>query len=92
MDRMVWRISRGDRVAEVGEDGDLAGDPGLVGELRELLTEPITVYRRGTVAAAAGDAAAAIELRPGDRRYVVARIRTLCSPGSGYSITEVAWR
>jgi len=92
MQLMVFRIAFGEQVAEVGEDGSLEGHPELVAELRRRLAEPVTVYPRGTVAPAAGAEPAPLELRPGDGRYVVARIRTLCTPGSDYSVTEVEWR
>ena len=89
---MVFTIAHGERIAEVGEDGSVDGDPDLCGDLRERLREPVTVYARGTVAPAPGGPASLVELRPGDGRYVVARIRTLCAPGSEYRVADVAWR
>lgn len=92
MNLMVFTIARGERIAEVCEDGSVNGDPDLCGELRERLREPVTVYAQGTVAPPPGKPASAVELRPGDGRYVVARIRTLCAPGSEYRVAEVDWR
>ncbi|HXA27898.1 MAG TPA: hypothetical protein VN193_04035 [Candidatus Angelobacter sp.] len=87
MDTLVWTIARGEHSAQVGEDGEMDGDAELVALLRERLAEPITVYRHGTVE---GDGA--IEMQPGDRRYVVARIRTLCSEDAGFEIVGCDWR
>ena len=90
MDTLVWTIARGDLIAHVGEDGTIDGDPDLVAMLRDRLGEPVTVYRTGTVSAGAG--ADPIELRPGDGRYVVARIRTLCDGRSEFEIVDCDWR
>ena len=95
MDTLIWTIAHGDLVARVDEDGTIDGDADLVAVLRERLAEPVTVYRRGTIAAAgeaAGPEGAPIELRPGDGRYVVARIRTLCASGAGFEILDCDWR
>ena len=88
----MWTIARGDMVARVAEDGSIDGDPNLVALLRERLAEPVTVYRRGTVDTGEGPRAGAIELRPGDGRYVVARIRLLCASGGEFEIVECDWR
>lgn len=90
MDTLVWTIARGDLVARVGEDGTIDGDPRLVAILRDRLSEPVTVYRSGTVGATGG--ADPIELLPGDGRYVVARIRSLCDVGSEFEIVDCDWR
>ena len=87
MDMLVWTIARGEHTARVGEDGEIDGDADLVALLRERLAEPTTVYRRGTVRGSG-----AIELQPGDRRYVVARVRTLCDGASEFEITGCEWR
>jgi hypothetical protein len=87
MDTLVWTIARGEHSARVGEDGEVDGDDELVTVLRERLSEPITVYRRGTV-----QGSHAIEMQPGDRRYVVARIRTLCNDDAGFEIIDCDWR
>lgn len=90
MDTLVWTIARGELVAKVGEDGTIDGDPDLVAVLRDRLAEPVTVYRSGTVSPGGGTDP--IELRPGDGRYVVARIRTLCDAGSEFEILDCDWR
>lgn len=87
MDVLVWTVVRGELSASVGEDGEIEGDAELVEVLRQRLTEPTTVYRRGTV-----QGSDAIELLPGDRRYVVARIRTLCAEDAGFEIAGCDWR
>lgn len=92
METLVWSIARGARHATVGEDGSLEGDPELVELLRRRLAEPVTVYRRGTVARPDVDAAGALKLRPGDGRYVVARIRVLCADDPAFEIVGCDWR
>ena len=92
MDTLVWTIAHAGRVAQVAEDGELSGDAELVVLLRDKLREPVTVFRRGTVQPAGGAPAGSIELLPGDRRYVVARVRTLCDGDSGFEITGCDWR
>lgn len=87
MDVLVWTIVHGEHAARVGEDGAIDGDPELVALLRDRLAEPTTVYRQGTV-----EGSGAIELQPGDRRYVVARIRTLCAEDAAFEITGCDWR
>jgi hypothetical protein len=91
MQTLVWTIAHGDHVAQVGEDGLLSGDAELVAILEARLREPVTVFRTGTVQNR--DAAhAPIELRPGDGRYVVARVRLLCDGDSPFEITGCDWR
>jgi hypothetical protein len=92
VDTLVWTIAHGEHTAQVAEDGDISGDAELVALLREKLREPVTVYRQGTVAARDGQAPVSIELRPGDGRYVVARIRTLCDGESHFEIAGCDWR
>jgi len=87
MDTLVWTIAWGEHSARVAEDGELEGDAELVAVLRERLSQPITVYRSGTV-----QGSDAIEMQPTDRRYVVARIRTLCSEDAGFEIVGCDWR
>jgi len=87
MDTLVWTIVRGDHTAQVGEDGAIDGDEELVVLLRSRLSQPTTVYRRGTVSGSD-----AIELQPGDRRYVVARIRTLCAEDASFEIAGCDWK
>jgi hypothetical protein len=87
VDMLVWTIVRGEHTARVGEDGEIDGDPELVAVLRQRLAEPTTVFRQGTV-----EGSGAIELQPGDRRYVVARIRTLCSQDASFEIAGCDWR
>jgi hypothetical protein len=87
MDTLVWTIVRGEQSARVAEDGAVDGDDELVALLRARLSEPTTVYRQGTV-----QGSGAIELQPGDRRYVVARIRTLCAEDGSFEIAGCDWR
>jgi hypothetical protein len=87
VDVLVWTIARAEHTARVGEDGEIEGDAELVALLRERMAEPTTVYREGTVAGSG-----AIELQPGDRRYVVARVRTLCSQDPSFEVTGCDWR
>lgn len=87
MDVLVWTIAHRGLVARVAEDGEIDGDPELVAVLRQRMREPVLVYRRGTV-----QGSDAIELQPGDRRYVVARVRTLCDGGSEFEVTGCDWR
>lgn len=87
MDLLVWTIVRGEQTAQVGEDGAIDGDAELVAELRARLALPTTVYRQGTV-----QGNGAIELQPTDRRYVVARIRTLCAEDDSFQIAGCDWR
>lgn len=91
MDVLVWTIAHNGRVAQVGEDGSVSGDASLVTELRERLREPITVHSRGTVRGIAAGSKP-IRMEPDDRRYVVARIRTLCSQDSAFEIVDCSWR
>ena len=92
MDILVWTIARGGRLAQVGEDGELSGDAELVVLLGEKLREPVTVFRRGTVRPAGPAPPDPIELQPGDRRYVVARVRTLCEADPAFEVTGCDWR
>jgi hypothetical protein len=92
VDILVWTIAHGEHTAQVAEDGDVSGDAELVALLREKLSEPVTVYRRGTVSSRDGEAPVSIELRPGDGRYVVARIRTLCDGESHFAVAGCDWR
>lgn len=93
MDVLVWTIAHDGRSARVAEDGEVTGDAELVELLHARMREPVTVYRRGTVRPADTAAAAdAIELQPGDRRYVVARIRTLCQADPAFQLTGCDWR
>lgn len=92
MDTLVWTIARGAQTASVTEVGDIEGDAELVAVLRQRLREPITVWRRGTVRSLEAGGAAPLELAPGDRRYVVARIRTLCTDDESFEIIDCAFR
>jgi len=92
MDMLVWTITHQGRVAQVGEDGGMSGDEELVALLEERMREPVTVYRTGTVHSCPGAETVPIELQPGDRRYVVARVRTLCEGDSAFEITGCDWR
>ena len=92
MDTLIWSIANGGRVAIVGEDGSLEGDAELVETLRRHLSEPVTVYRHGTLPGPDADPADAIELHPGDGRYMVARIRLLCAGDPRFEIVDCGWK
>ncbi len=92
MQTLVWTITHGERVATVAEDGEVSGDEELVAILTEKMREPITVFRTGTVHSRGDAPAVPIELQPGDRRYVVARVRTLCDGDSAFEIARCDWR
>ena len=92
MDTLVWTIAHGEHSAQVDEDGAMSGDAELVALLEARLREPITVYRTGTVQSRGDAPATSIELQPGDRRYVVARIRTLCEGDSEFDVVGCDWR
>jgi len=87
VDVLVWTIAHRGLEARVAEDGEIDGDPELVEVLRRRMREPVLVYRRGTV-----QGSDAIELQPGDRRYVVARVRLLCDGASEFEVTGCEWR
>jgi hypothetical protein len=94
VDTLVWTIAHGELTARVGEDGVVEGDADLVAMLEQRLREPVVVFRHGTVRPREGhrgDDRDGIELRPGDGRYVVARIRTLCD-GEEFEIVSCDWR
>ncbi len=80
---MGWELERRGVRAVVREDGRIECQDGeLLAALRRWMSEPVTVYRRGTVTALDTDQGDPLELIPGDRRYVVARVRSLpgCDP------------
>ena len=89
---LVWTIAHGDSLARVGEDGRIEGDAELVALLQERFREPVTVYRQGTVAPSSPGPVATIDVRPGESRYVVARIRTLCAGDGEFAIVGCDWR
>lgn len=90
-DTLVWTVARGEHLARVAETGEIEGDAELVAHLRAALLEPVTVFRHGTVASRDGTERVPIVLRPGDGRYMVARIRLLCAEG-GCELVEATWR
>lgn len=92
MQTLVWSIVNRGRLVQVGEDGSLQGDPELVDVLRARLSEPVTVYRHGTVRSDRRDASDAIRLNPGDGRYMVARIRLLCDDDPTFEIVGCDWK
>jgi len=92
VDLLVWTITHQGRVAQVGEDGGMSGDEELVALLEEKMREPVVVYRTGTVQNREGAEPVPIELHPGDRRYVVARVRTLCEADPAFEVTGCDWR
>jgi hypothetical protein len=92
MQTLVWSIVNRGRLVQVGEDGSLEGDPDLVDHLRRRLSEPVTVYRHGTVRSDRPEEMDALELRPGDGRYMVARIRLLCADEPEFEIVACDWK
>ena len=92
MDTLVWTIRHEGRVARIGEDGEMSGDESLIAILEEKMREPVTVFRTGTVHNRGATTPEPIELQPGDRRYVVARVRTLCDGDSAFEITGCDWK
>jgi hypothetical protein len=68
---IVWTIACGDNSVDVDERGTVSSDDvALARRLRACLEEPVDVSHTG----AGGQR---LILRPGDRRYVVARVRKL---------------
>jgi hypothetical protein len=89
-DVIAWEINRGGRQAVVREDGRIeSDDPGLRLFLQERLQEPVVVFRHGTVAGGGREPSDALELHPGDRRYVVARVRSLAAADPGIQIMGI---
>ena len=92
MDRLVWRLARGSAEVEVDEDGRVRGeDAAVVSLLEARLREPVTVFRHGTLESRSGIPGDAIELRPGDSRYVVARVRALCDREHEFTMLDCSW-
>ena len=91
IDTLAWILARGRQTARVTETGEVEGDAELVEFLRRRLSEPVTVWRQGTVApVGGGPEAAAVQISPGDGRFVVACIRRLCAAGE-CEVVETAW-
>ncbi len=92
MDRLVWRLAHGPSEVEVAEDGRVRGDDSAVVALLERrLREPVTVFRHGTLQNRPGMPSRSIELRPGDSRYVVARVRALCDREREFTMVDCGW-
>ncbi|MFN2452188.1 MAG: hypothetical protein ABR541_07540 [Candidatus Dormibacteria bacterium] len=92
MDRLVWRLAHRAGEVDVVEDGRVRGDdPALVALLENRLREPVTVFRRGTMRPRSGAPEGAIELQPGDSRYVVARVRALCDRETEFTMLGCSW-
>ena len=92
MDTLVWTVAHRGRTARVDESGLMEGDDDLLTLLAERFREPVTVFRTGTVRPAPGSAAEPLILAPGDRRYVVARIRQLVASDEGFEVIDCSWR
>ncbi|GAC1569765.1 MAG: hypothetical protein NVS3B18_01230 [Candidatus Dormibacteria bacterium] len=89
---MIWRLEHDGSLVEVVEDGSVRGDdPSLVAVVEARLREPVTVFRHGTLRSRAGAPRAAIELRPGDSRYIVARVRALCDRDGDFTVLDCSW-
>lgn len=89
-DVIAWEIDREGRRALVREDGSIECEaPDLRRFLQERLQEPVVVFRRGTVAGGGREPSDALELRPGDSRYVVACIRSLAAADPGIQIMGI---
>ncbi|HUY55909.1 MAG TPA: hypothetical protein VMV23_12245 [Candidatus Nanopelagicaceae bacterium] len=91
-DVIGWEIERGGHTAVVREDGVVESDDATLRDyLQARLREPVTVYRRGTVARSGGTPADAIRLVPGDGRYTVARVRSLPGEDPALQIVRIIW-
>lgn len=91
-DVIGWEIERDGSTAVVREDGTVeSADGGLREYLRGRLSEPVTVYRRGTVGQFGGTSGDAIRLVPGDNRHTVARVRSLTAEDPALRITRIVW-
>ena len=87
-----WELERDGKVAVVMEDGRVEAEDAQLGEyLRRRLSQPVSVYRRGTVTRAGDDAAAPMTLRPGDSRYVAACVRTMSAEPDGVRVLSIVW-
>ena len=83
-DVLGWEIERLGNLAVVREDGEvLSDDPGLAEYLRGRLREPVTVARLPP--------ARPLTLRPGDGRYVAARVRALRREDSELTVVGIVW-
>lgn len=74
------------------EDGRVEADDQAFAEyLRRRLTQPVTVFRSGTLGRLDGGGRDALELRPGDGRYVVASVRSMAAEEEGVQILRIVW-
>jgi hypothetical protein len=91
-DVLAWELERDGQLAVVREDGLIESeDPQLVDYLRRRLSQPVAVYRRGTVTRSGDDPAAPMTLRPGDSRYVAACVRTMSAEPDGVRVLSIVW-
>ena len=91
-DVVAWEIDRKGVRAVICEDGSIESvDPELERYLQERLREPVVIFRRGTIAGHDPESSGAIELHPGDGRYVVARVRSLAAEDASMQILGIVW-
>ncbi|MDA8330231.1 MAG: hypothetical protein M0027_03310 [Candidatus Dormibacteraeota bacterium] len=91
-DVLGWELERDGRVAVVREDGHVESeDADFADFLRQRLAEPITVHRRGPGRVVPESSEGAILLRPGDGRYVAARVRALAGFSREVKILRIVW-
>lgn len=85
-DVIGWEIERRGRTAVVREDGEVScPDQELRDYLRSRLSEPVDVLSAG------GNGARPLRIAPGDRRYVVARVRSLPREDPDLRIVGIVW-
>ena len=91
-DTVGWVLERDGQLAVVREDGVIeSDDPQFADYLRQRLSQPVAVFRRGTVARSAKVGEAPMMLTPGDGRYVAACVRTMSAEPDGIHILGIDW-
>ncbi len=91
-DVIGWEVERDGCLALVREDGRVEADDEAFAEyLRGRLTEPVAVFRSGTLRRIESCAEDRLELRPGDGRYVVASVRSMAAEEGGLHILGIVW-
>lgn|GEM_PF-4470985 len=91
-DVLGWELERDGRVAIVREDGHVESeDADFADFLRRRLAEPITVHRHGPGRTHPDHPQGQILLRPGDGRYVAARVRAMAGSSQEVTILRIVW-